>query len=105
MTATEFLTIIGQVSGMFGIVASMLATGLGLTVAQIVQPLRNVRLVALVLLANFVLVPLLAFGIMRIIPLDELLKVVLIMVATAAGAPPWFWRRGPPRATWVLPSR
>ena len=88
MTTTEFLTIIGQVAGTFGIVASMLATGLGLTVAQIVQPLKNVRLVVLVLLANFVLMPLLAYGIMRIIPLDESLKVVLIMVAAAAGAPP-----------------
>jgi predicted Na+-dependent transporter len=88
MTTNEFLTIIGQISGVFGIVASMLATGLGLTVAQIIQPLRNVRLVVLVLLANFVLVPLLGYGIMRLIPLDESLKVVLIMAATAAGAPP-----------------
>ncbi len=88
MTSTEFLTIIGQISGVFGIVASMLSTGLGLTVAQIVQPLKNVRLVVLVLLANFVLMPLLGYGIMRIIPLDDSLKVVLIMVAAAAGAPP-----------------
>jgi len=88
MTSTEFLTIIGQVAGVFGIVASMLATGLGLTVAQIIQPLKNVRLVVLVLLANFVLMPLLGYGIMRIIPLDDSLKVVLIMVAAAAGAPP-----------------
>ena len=88
MTSTEFLTIIGQISGVFGIVASMLSTGLGLTVAQIIQPLKNVRLVVLVLLANFVLMPLLGYGIMRIIPLDDSLKVVLIMVAAAAGAPP-----------------
>ncbi len=88
MTTAEFLTIIGQVSGVLGIVASMLGTGLGLTVSQIVQPLKNVRLVVLVLLANFVLMPLLGYGIMRLIPLDESLKVVLIMVAAAAGAPP-----------------
>ncbi len=88
MTSTEFLTIIGQIAGVVGIVASMLSTGLGLTVTQIVQPLKNVRLVLLVLLANFVLMPLLGYGIMRIIPLDESLKVVLIMVAAAAGAPP-----------------
>ncbi len=88
MTTSEFLTIIGQVAGVFGIVASMLATGLGLTVAQIVQPLKNIRLLVLVLLANFVLVPLLAVGIMRIIPLDDSLKVVLLIVAASAGAPP-----------------
>ncbi len=88
MTTSEFLTIIGQVAGVFGIVASMLATGLGLTVAQIVQPLKNIRLLVLVLLANFVLVPLLAVGIMRIIPLDDSLRVVLLIVAASAGAPP-----------------
>ena len=64
------------------------ATGLGLTVAQIVQPLKNVRLLVLVLLANFVLVPLLGVGIMRIIPLDDSLKVVLLIVAASVGAPP-----------------
>jgi ACR3 family arsenite transporter len=42
----------------------------------------------LVLLANFVLVPLLAYGIMLIIPLEESLKIVLIIVAASAGAPP-----------------
>ena len=88
MTTTEFLTITGQVAGVIGIVASMLATGLALTMAQIIQPLKNVRLVVLVLLANFVLVPLLAVGIMRILPLDDSLKVVLLIVATSAGAPP-----------------
>ena len=35
--------------------------GLSLTVPQILQPLKNVRLVLLALLANFVLVPLLAY--------------------------------------------
>ena len=52
----------------------MLAMGLGLTLAQIVQPLKNVRLVVLALLANFVLVPLLAYGITLVIPLEEPLK-------------------------------
>jgi len=37
--------IIAQVSGLLGIGSSMLAMGLSLTVAQIVQPLKNVRLV------------------------------------------------------------
>ena len=63
MTANELLTIVAQVSGLLGIVGSMLGMGLGLTLAQITRPLKNVRLVVLALLANFVLVPLLAFGI------------------------------------------
>ena len=35
------------------VVSNMLAMGAGLTVAQIIEPLRNARLVALALLANF----------------------------------------------------
>ena len=40
------------------VVSSMLAMGSGLTVKQIIEPLRNARLVLLALLANFVLMPL-----------------------------------------------
>jgi hypothetical protein len=39
------------------VVSSMLAMGTGLTVAQIIEPLRNIRLVLLALLANFLLMP------------------------------------------------
>ncbi len=87
MTANDLFTIIAQISGLLGIVCSMLAMGLGLTLAQILQPLKNVRLVVLALLANFVLVPALAYGISRVIPLDEPLKIGLIVLATCAGAP------------------
>ena len=87
MTANELFTIIAQISGLLGIVCSMLAMGLGLTLSQIVQPLKNARLVILALLANFVLVPLLAYGITRIIPLEESLKIGLIVLSTCAGAP------------------
>ncbi len=61
--------------------------GLGLTVSQIVEPLKNVRLVVLALLANFVLVPALAYGITLVIPLDDALKIGLMVVALSAGAP------------------
>jgi BASS family bile acid:Na+ symporter len=58
-----------------------------LTLSQIVQPLKNARLVILALLANFVLVPLLAYGITLVIPLEDSLKIGLIVLATCAGAP------------------
>ncbi len=87
MTANELFTMIAQISGLLGIVCSMLAMGLGLTVAQIIQPLKNARLVILALLANFVLVPLLAYVITLIIPLEESLKIGLIVLSTCAGAP------------------
>ena len=87
MTINEFFSAIAALSGLTFVVGSMLATGLSLTVAQILQPLKNARLVILALLANFVLVPLLAYGITKVIPLDEPLQIGLIVLATVAGAP------------------
>jgi len=69
------------------VVSSMLAVGLSLTVAQILTPLRNGRLVSLALLANFVLMPLAAKGIARLLRLDQSLGVALLVLAAAAGAP------------------
>ena len=69
------------------VVASMVALGLSLSVGQIVQPLRNGRLVVMTLLANFVLTPALAFALKAVIPMDESYAIGLILLATAAGAP------------------
>ena len=69
------------------VVSSMLAMGLALTVAQIAAPLRNVRLVTLALLANFVLMPGAAFGIANLLQLHESLAAGLLILGTAAGAP------------------
>ena len=87
MTAAELLTTVAQLSGLIFVVTSMLAMGMSLTIAQIVEPLRNVRLVVLALLANFVLVPALAYLIAAVIPIDDDLRTGLIVLATAAGAP------------------
>ena len=83
----EILTAIMNLSTLVFVVTGMLAMGLSLTIAQIVAPLRNARLVLLALLANFVLVPLLAYLIGLIIPLGDGLRIGLILVSTAAGAP------------------
>lgn len=69
------------------VVSSMLAVGLSLTIAQILDPLRNGRLVALALLANFVLMPLAAVVIARLLRLDQPLGVALLLLGAAAGAP------------------
>jgi predicted Na+-dependent transporter len=87
MTLADFFEVIGKLFGLLFVVTSMLAMGLNLTMAQIVQPLKNVRLVILALLANFVLVPLLAYGILLLIPLEQSLGIGLIVLSTAAGAP------------------
>ena len=69
------------------VVSSMLAMGLGLKVAQVTAPLRNLRLVALSLLANFVLMPASAVLLARVLRLDEPLGVGLLLLGAAAGAP------------------
>jgi BASS family bile acid:Na+ symporter len=69
------------------VVSSMLAVGLGLTISQIVAPLRNVKLVFLALLVNFVLMPLAALAIARLLRLDQPLGVALLLLGAAAGAP------------------
>jgi len=87
MTAAELFGAIAGLSGVLCVITSMLAMGLGLTVPMILQPLKNGRLVVLALLANFVLVPLLAYLILLVIPLEQSLGTGLIVLACAAGAP------------------
>ena len=69
------------------VVSSMLAVGLSLTVGQIVAPLRDVRLVVMALVANFILMPAGAFVISRLLQLDPSLTIAFLLLGTAAGAP------------------
>jgi BASS family bile acid:Na+ symporter len=69
------------------VLCSMLAMGLGLTVRQIVTPLRDYSLMARALLANFVLIPLAAVALGRLLRLDEPQAVGLLLLGAAAGAP------------------
>jgi predicted Na+-dependent transporter len=84
---SEIITVIAQLSAFTFIITSMLAMGLSLTIKQIVDPLRNLRVVLLALLANFILVPALAYLITVVIPLDDGLATGLIIAGAAAGAP------------------
>ena len=69
------------------VVSSMLAVGLSLTIRQILAPLRDLRLVVMALVANFILMPLGAFVISRLVQLDPSLYVAFLLLGTAAGAP------------------
>src|SRR5437762_276036 len=69
------------------VLCSMLAMGFGLTVGEIIAPLRDIRRVVLSLLANFLLVPLIALALAAILRLDEPLGVGLLLLGSAAGAP------------------
>jgi predicted Na+-dependent transporter len=82
-----FLATLLNLAVLFFAVASMLSVGLGYTVQEIIGPLRNAHAVARALLANFVLVPLFTFAILKILPLDQSYRTGLFLIATAAGAP------------------
>lgn len=69
------------------VVASTLGVGLSLTPAQILAPLKDIRVVSLTLVANFIAAPLIALGIWRLFGLDEPLGVGLLLCGLAAGAP------------------
>ena len=83
----EILSKIVPIAMLTFVLSSMLSMGLSLTVSQILAPLRNYRLIALGLLANFVLMPLAAFGIAKMLRLDEPLGIALLLLGTASGAP------------------
>lgn len=83
----EILEVLAQLSMLVFVIGSMASMGLSLTVKEIIAPLKNKRLVLLALVANFVLVPLVAYFITLVLPLAEPLRIGLILLATAAGAP------------------
>jgi BASS family bile acid:Na+ symporter len=69
------------------VVASTLGVGLSLTPAQILAPIKDIRVVGLTLAANFVAAPLVALGLWQLFGLDEPLGVGLLLCGLAAGAP------------------
>jgi bile acid:Na+ symporter, BASS family len=83
----ELLSKASTVAMLSFVVSSMLAMGAGLTVSQISEPLGNARLVTLALLANFVVMPLGALVLARVLWLDEPFGVALLLLGCAAGAP------------------
>jgi predicted Na+-dependent transporter len=84
---TEILAVLAQLSVLVFVIGSMLSLGLSLTMKQIIDPLKNVRLVVLALVANFILVPIAAYLVTLVINLDEPVQIGLILLSTAAGAP------------------
>ncbi|MEH1921939.1 bile acid:sodium symporter family protein [Nostoc sp.] len=83
----DIFPLIDKLAFLTFIVATMLGTGLRLTVQQIWEPLRNIRLIVLSLVANFVLVPLFVYLLLQIVPLSEPIKDGFIIMAIAAGPP------------------
>ena len=84
---TEIFQAVVPIAMLAFVISSMLGMGLGLSVAEIFAPLRNARLVAVALVANFIVLPAGAIGLGRLIGLDEAFAIGLLLLASAAGAP------------------
>jgi BASS family bile acid:Na+ symporter len=68
------------------VVTSMFSFGLRLTLSEIIEPLRDIRLLLMTLAANFVIVPLVAL-LANLLGLEEDLRIGLILISIVAGAP------------------
>ena len=84
---TEALSLLFNLSVLIFVLTSMFGMGLSLTLKQVFAPMRNVSLVLRALAANFILSPLLAFALAKIIGLDQQLATGLFILGVAAGAP------------------
>ncbi len=84
---TEILTTVTRLLVLIFLVSSMSGIGLGLTLSQIFSPLRNARLVVLAVITNFIIVPLLAMGIARLLRLEQPFALGLLLLGLSAGAP------------------
>jgi BASS family bile acid:Na+ symporter len=83
----EILLTIANVALDLFTITSMLAVGMSLTIKQIVDPLRNLRLVIVMLAASFVLVPLWAILLTLVIPMGDEQNTALILLGACAGGP------------------
>ena len=84
---SQVLSVLQNVVTLAFVLSSMLATGLALTIPQIVKPLRNLRLVVMALVANFLIAPAAAYLLTRIIPMTQPLQIGVLLLGMAAGAP------------------
>ena len=84
---TEIMETLATLSLLVFVIGSMASMGLSLKIKQIIAPLKDLKLVVLALVVNFILVPIVAYLITLLLPLDESLEIGLILLATAAGAP------------------
>jgi predicted Na+-dependent transporter len=69
------------------IISTMVSIGLGLSLRQIKNVLSNYGLIARGLIVNFLLVPIIAWIMTKIIPMDEVIALGFLVVSISAGAP------------------
>ena len=83
----ESFALLFKLSVLIFVLTSMFGLGLSLLLKQVLEPLRNVSLVIRGLAANFIVMPILAFLIVRILGLGPEVATGLFILGVAAGAP------------------
>jgi BASS family bile acid:Na+ symporter len=83
----EFLEGVSKLAVLVFVVTCMVAAGLGLSVRDIVAPLRRARLVILAVAANFLIAPAIAYALTQLVALDRPHAIGLLLLGGAAGAP------------------
>ena len=83
----SFLSDLGSIAIYVFILSSMFLTGLMVTIGDLIAPVHNRRLLTLSLIANFIIVPLIAITLIILIPMNPELAAGLLLVSIAAGAP------------------
>jgi BASS family bile acid:Na+ symporter len=83
----EVINALLNIAVMVLIVSTMLAAGLGTTVAALGRRFRNLRLALLVLVMNLVLVPLIGWRTAEVLSLAVPASIALVLLACSPGAP------------------
>lgn len=83
----ETIEIIFQVFMFAFVSGSMITLGLGLTISQIIEPFKNIKMVILSVIANFVVVPLFALGMVWVFPVSEGVRIGILLLSIGGGAP------------------
>jgi len=88
MTADKLLNLLFNAGVVVSIGATVLALGMSYRVAELLAPLRRVRLVVLMIVVNAVLVPAAAYGIGKALPIksDAVVGLTLAAVGAASAA-------------------
>lgn len=76
-----------QILTIVGLIAVMLSMGLRVTFNEVIASARNPRLVALGIVANFVLVPAVTVGLLSLLAPEPLVSLGFLILAVCPGAP------------------
>jgi BASS family bile acid:Na+ symporter len=83
----DLLEIVSRLTVLVFVVSCMITAGLGLSLRDIIAPLRRLRLVLVAVAANFVIAPIAAWALTQLVPLDSAHAIGLLLLGGAAGAP------------------